>query len=279
MQKEILQAQMEVGDPLLYSVDSASSVSRCHDSHLAYSTDARRRVRTRSPRSSWVQQRDLIVDLQPFNGSAALVFAEDFDFALFETFAALEIDDALTIFHEQRLAGDIEHVFLLVAGDYDSGCKTGTQAQVFVQKLDGNIKFPAHVPLPELSRGHAAYGSDRAGDNLAQERIKLDLGRLANFDVVTLTFADPGGHFHLTGIDYLRNGASRPHLVPGPIVRHRHPLPHLIHAGVFFNGHQTVHGCGDEHLLDVLLRLIHSQLRLVLLLLGQPDRGPPGGDV
>src|SRR5882757_6672500 len=174
MQKKVLKAETQIRDPLLDRVDSALTIRRCPGSHLTgHSSHCRCRDRTRFPRSRWIHQCDLIVHLQAFNGSATFVLAKDFDLALFEAFAALEINDALAIFHEQRLAGDIEYVFLLVTGNHDLSRKTRPKAQVSVQKLDGNIKFCAHVPFPELPSGHAAYGLDCPAECLAWERIKL----------------------------------------------------------------------------------------------------------
>src|SRR5882762_1772651 len=94
--------------------------SGCYSSHL------RCRVRAGSPRRGWVQERDPVVHGQPFNGGTAFIFTLDPDLALFEASAILQIDDELTILHEQGLPGDTGHVLLLAAKHDDLGGKTRT---------------------------------------------------------------------------------------------------------------------------------------------------------
>ena len=110
-------------------------------------------------------------------------------------------------------------------------------------------------------------------ENLPRQSIKLDFNRLTRIDVAALQFTHFGREFHFARINYLRNRAPRLGLVAYVVIGKRRATEEEPSGGVhvLLDCDQTVHGRSHAHLLDVLLRLVQGELRLIPLLLRKVD--------
>ena len=143
--------------------------------------------------------------------------------------------------------------------------------------MDRDIEFATQILVPDLTPRHPAHVIDGAVKNAARERIELDLCQLAGLDIVAVAFVDLAVDFHLSGVDDLRNATAGFDLIPFAVVGQRHPRKkELVRASVLLDGNQPIHGGGNLHFVDVLLRLSHCQIGFVPFLLGEVDCGLSG---
>ena len=110
---------------------------------------------------------------------------------------------------------------------------------------------------------------------LSGQRIEPEADGLTHAHIVPVTFSDTNCEIHLRWVQYLCDRASGLHLVSRPVIRQGHAAEEesarCIHVAL--NGDESVHGGDDVHAVEVLLRLIHGELRLIQFFLRKKNRG------
>src|ERR1700722_1074414 len=219
-------------------------------------------MRARCARFSWrsrIDQRDFTACVQSFDGSPALALVLNLDLARLKSASTLNVDNALAIFQEQRLPGNVERILLFLPTNHDLSGKTGTQARIGVWKLNDNVELASHICFPELLHGHASHGLDGPAENLPGQSIELNFRRLSGLDIAAVVFVDFADDLHLMRVDHFRNGTARLSLVPFAVVGQSHAVKKES-AGrvtILLNGDKPIDGGRNVHPVDVLLRLVH----------------------
>ena len=110
---------------------------------------------------------------------------------------------------------------------------------------------------------------------LSGQRIEPEADGLTHAHIVPVTFSDTNCEIHLRWVEYLCDRASGLYLVSRPVIRQRHAAEEessrCIHVSL--DGDESVHRGDDVHAVEVLLRLVHGELRLVKFFLRKKNRG------
>src|SRR5207249_320324 len=195
----------------------------------------------------------------------------DFDFLHFETPVAFAIHYLLAAVFEDGLARNGNRARQIVPQDAQPDREARAEARVRLVELDSHIEFVLGVLVPKFVARRAANGLHFAGKGFTGKRIDFYFNGLAGLQVGVVGFAYLRRYFQVRDVDNFRDGASRIDLIADMIVRQRHPIHEkpTRRIPIAVNHDKTVDWSGDVHVLDVLFRLLHSELRLVTFLLGE----------
>ena len=97
---------------------------------------------------------------------------------------------------------------------------------------------------------------------------------LPGLEIGAIRLSDLRRNLQMRAVNHFRNRTSGIHLIPDVIIRQRHPIHKESARGiaVAVNDHQPIDRRRDPHVLDVQLRVIHRQMRLVMFFLADRQR-------
>ncbi len=157
-----------------------------------------------------------------------------------------------------------------------------TRPQLFVRmvQFDGD-RGVSSGPREEEITATGGDGLYRSVEQFSRHSVDANLDRLADLHIYTVAFIYLCGDLHLVHVDDVRNGAAGVDLVALLILGEGHSTEKDPSCGTFIlaNNDEPVDRRAHLHVLDVFLRLIHGQLRLVSLLLIDGDGRLPGSGV